>query len=147
MNLYDEKSKWLYKITYNYLYDKTLLEDVLQEVWAAAYEQFGTIRYYDNINAWLIQVMKNQAQKLSKKREHLDFDIRPEHLDDRGLIEILPPDFPDNYRTVLELYYLKGYSTVDIAAQLHYSEGYVRAWLHRARICLKTKINQEGGSV
>lgn len=49
---------------------------------------------------------------------------------------------PERYRTVLELYYLWGYSVKEIAAQLELSESNVKQRLRRARQMLRERLEE-----
>lgn len=143
--LYHRKFHWLYYRTYAYLFDKSLIEDVLQEVWALAYARFDTIRHYDNIDAWLLHVMRlqvlAQAEKATRsRRQQITETVTV--WDDFGLLELLPGQFPPRFKKVLVLYYQQGYMVKDIAAMEGCTEGYVRAWLFRARECLRHELSK-----
>lgn len=63
-DLYEDKFKWLYHLTYGYLFDKGLTEDVTQQVWMIAFEKFELIRYYDNLDGWFRHNAKSGHQAI-----------------------------------------------------------------------------------
>ena len=52
-------------------------------------------------------------------------------------------ELPQNYKTVIYLFYYEGYKVNEIAKLMNSTEGTIKTWLYRAREVLKTKL--EGG--
>ena len=52
-------------------------------------------------------------------------------------------ELPQNYRTVIYLFYYEGYKVEEIAKLMTTTSGTIKTWLYRARDILKTKL--EGG--
>ena len=47
---------------------------------------------------------------------------------------------PEDYQTVIYLYYYEGYKVNEIAKMISKKEGTVKTWLYRAREILKEKL-------
>ncbi len=62
--------------------------------------------------------------------------------EEEGVFEAVN-ELPQNYRTVIYLFYYEGYKTKEIGELLKKSEGTIKTWLFRARTELKEKL--EGG--
>ena len=56
-------------------------------------------------------------------------------------------ELPQNYRSVITLHYLEGFSVAEIAAAMHLSESAVKMRLARGREQLKPKLEGENEGV
>jgi len=132
-------------VAFSYLFDKTLVEDVLQETFIIAYKDFEKLRQHPNMDGWIVTVIKHTACKLAKRR--LPEIGSAAYLDDYGLLELIPFDFPRQDAEILTLYYEKRYGILGIALHLKVSPNVVRVRLCRARARLKALLDKsnEGG--
>lgn len=143
--------KTLFKIAYNYVLNSNGAEDIVQEVFMKCYKVRNTFKDEEHLKYWLIRVTINQSInciKHNKKETLLDFnhisnlpDIK-ENNNDTEDIYILLNQLKETYKTILLLYYYDNYSIKEIANILNISETNVTTRLERARIKLKTIINE-----
>lgn len=133
---------FVYRSTLSYLYDKELVEDVVQEVFTAAFVSFHKLQHHEKVKGWLVLTIRNQSTKAARKALHKENSLLIWE-DDMGLLEILPSDFPEEYRTVLIDRYEKRYPVPMIALKYHISTNAVYIRLTRARTKLKEFLVKE----
>ncbi len=103
-----------------------------------------------HIKRWLIRVALNECKNMwtsfwnRNKVSFDDLDTDPSYRDEthEELIEILDK-LPQNYRTVIHLYYYEGYSVKEIAMIVGISESNVQVRLKRARDKMKVLLEEE----
>ena len=103
-----------------------------------------------HIKRWLIRVALNECKNMwtsfwnRNKVSFDDLDTDPSYRDEthEELIEILDK-LPQNYRTVIHLYYYEGYSVKEIAMIVGISESNVQVRLKRARDKMKVLLGEE----
>lgn len=143
--------------------------DLIQETYLKAFRFFDKFEKGTNCKAWLFRIMKNTYintyRKSAKEPDkvdyeevenfyenikasntdsaHLEKDIYDNLLDDElsGAITNLPEDF----RTVIILADIEGYTYEEIADFIDVPVGTVRSRLHRARKMLFTKLYDYAG--
>jgi RNA polymerase sigma-70 factor (ECF subfamily) len=138
-------------------------EDVVQQVWVAAYQGLAGFRGESALTTWLTRIVVNEAlarRRRQKKGEHLaliDEEARavtdgrtPEEEAAAGelgrLLEAHIDRLPDIYREVLVLRDVEEMTTAETAACLGVSEETVRVRLHRARRELQGSLSEAVGS-
>lgn len=141
-DFYNQKFSFVYNAALSYLFDKTVVEDVVQEVFTAAFRKFNKLQKHENVNGWLIVTMKNQANKSIKKLMPLEHECF--YFDNYGLLEIIPLDFPEADRILLDYYYTHKYSISHLAKMEGISENAIRVRLCRARARLRECLDQGG---
>lgn len=140
-------------------------DDLLQETYLKAFRFFDKFETGTNIKAWLYRIMKNSFindyRKNGKEPDKIDYEdvqnfyenikaseIKANHfeedvysnmLDDNinGALNSLPEDF----RTVIILSDIEGYTYDEIADFIDIPVGTVRSRLHRARKMLYAKLS------
>ena len=140
-------------------------DDLLQETYLKAFRFFDKFEAGTNIKAWLYRIMKNsfindyrkngkepdkidyedvqnfyENIKVSEvKANHFEEDVYSNMLDDNisGALNSLPEDF----RTVIILSDIEGYTYDEIADFIDIPVGTVRSRLHRARKMLYAKLS------
>ena len=78
----------------------------------------------------------------NKKVISLDENIVFETKEEQDVFSIVC-ELPENYKTVIYLYYYEEYKVKEIATIMQINENTIKTWLSRAREILKNKI--EGG--
>lgn len=122
-------------------------EDIFQEVFMKLSEKDPKFEGEEHLKAWLIRVTINLSKNSNsstwnRKVTNLSEDVKFENEEESNVFEIVN-DLPQNYRTVIYLFYYEGYKTKEIAQMMKKSEGTIKTWLFRARNELKEKM--EGG--
>lgn len=143
--------------------------DLIQETYLKAFRFFDKFEKGTNCKAWLFRIMKNTYINTYRKNtkepdkvdydevenfyenikasntdsSHLEKDIYDNLLDDElsGAITSLPEDF----RTVVILADIEGFTYEEIADFIDVPVGTVRSRLHRARKMLFTKLYEYAG--
>ncbi|HRI47537.1 MAG: sigma-70 family RNA polymerase sigma factor [Ignavibacteriaceae bacterium] len=159
---------------YNYAFrmtgDSDDANDLIQETYLKAFRFFNNFEKGTNCKAWLFRIMKNTYinayQKSKREPEKLDYEevenfyenAKPSSTDDAhlekeifdnllddevsGAISSLPEDF----RTVIILSDIEGFTYEEIADFIDSPVGTVRSRLHRARKMLFAKLYKYAGS-
>lgn len=128
----------MYRIAISMLQNEEDAADAIQETVLRCWLKIGQLKRDEYFQTWLTRILINQCKSILKSRKRIVFveDI-PEiaHEDDyftnewKGLLSNLN----EKYRIVLELYYVDGFSTKEIAGMLHITDGNVRSRMARAR--------------
>lgn len=133
-----------------YLGDREEAQDVVQEAYLRAWQQWRTVSRYDDPLAWVRRVAWNLAtsrfRRLAVAARHLRRQrveeavdaVGPEHV---ALVAALRT-LPVQPRQVLVMHYLADMSVADIAGDLDVPRGTVLSWLHRGRTKLAEHFQQ-----
>ena len=138
--------------------------DLVQETLLKAFRFFSSFELGTNAKAWLFQILKNtfinQYRKSSKEPHKVDYDdvqnfyenikageVKSKHtvgdafssvLDDELLVAL--NNLPDDFRTIIILADIEGYSYEEISEFIDRPIGTVRSRLHRARKILYSQL-------
>ncbi|MDX1672857.1 MAG: sigma-70 family RNA polymerase sigma factor [Balneolaceae bacterium] len=139
-------------------------EDLVQDTIVKAYRFFSSYEKGTNAKAWLFRILKNSYinnyRKKSKQPNQVDYDevstfyetIRAERtdtsdLEDRMYRELIDDDItkaleelPEDFRTVVLLCDIEGFTYEEIANMLDVPIGTIRSRLHRGRNLLKAEL-------
>ncbi len=139
-------------------------EDLVQDTMLKAFRFFDKFERGTNCKAWLFQIMKNSFinnyRKNQKEPNKVDYDdvqnfyetikadqIKTEHYEGDAFSDILDDDIvdalsrlPDDFRTIIFLSDIEGYTYDEIANFMDCPIGTVRSRLHRARKMLYTLL-------
>jgi RNA polymerase sigma factor (sigma-70 family) len=161
----------LYNFAYRLTLDEDDANDLVQDTYLKAYRFFDSYEQGTNAKAWLFRILKNSFindyRKKSKEPAKVDYqdvetyynsddvdenittDLRIEAL--QGMIgdevatalNALPVDF----RTIIVLCDLEGFTYEEMAKILDIPIGTVRSRLHRARMVLKDRLKKYAASM
>jgi len=139
-------------------------EDLVQDTIVKAYRFFSSYEKGTNAKAWLFRILKNSFinnyRKTSKKPQQVDYDevssfyesIRAERTDTSDLERVMYrelidddvskalQELPEDFRTVVLLCDVEGFTYEEIANMLDVPIGTIRSRLHRGRNLLKTQL-------
>jgi RNA polymerase sigma-70 factor, ECF subfamily len=152
---------------YNYAFrmtgDSDDANDLIQETYLKAFRFFDNFEKGTNCKAWLFRIMKNtyinDYQKRKREPEKLDYEevenfyenVKPSSTDDAHLekeifdnllddeVSTAISSLPEDFRTVIILSDIEGFSYDEIADFIDSPVGTVRSRLHRARKMLFAK--------
>ncbi|MAT40440.1 MAG: RNA polymerase subunit sigma [Ectothiorhodospiraceae bacterium] len=154
----------LYNFALRMTSDPDDANDLLQETYLKAYRFFDKFERGTNCKAWLFRIMKNSFiniyRRVSKEPDKVDYDdveefyhsIRAESTDPNDLEERLfsnlldddvshaLEDLPEDFRTVVILCDIEGFTYEEIAEFVECPIGTVRSRLHRGRKMLRAKL-------
>ncbi|MBL1214611.1 MAG: sigma-70 family RNA polymerase sigma factor [Ignavibacteriae bacterium] len=140
--------------------------DLVQETYLKAFKHFNNFTKGSNCKAWLFMILKNTFinEYRKKKREpyKVNYDdieefyetIKPEQIDPGENLDSIYADtfdddiskaiaeLPENFRSIVLLCDMEGYSYEEIAEHIQCPIGTVRSRLHRARKQLQSKLQK-----
>ena len=117
-------------------------DDVLQEVWLAAYRQFDKLKNKSSFKAWVIGIARHKVKDYFRsRRDTVEIDELPESelVQSRyGLVEYSPVHetiecLSKNDKQILRLYYFENMPQNEIANRLGIPLGTVKSRLNTAR--------------
>ena len=141
-------------------------EDLVQDTIVKAYRFFSSYEKGTNAKGWLFRILKNSYinnyRKLSKQPSRVDYDeiepfyetIRSEQSSTTDLeqtmfdqmmddpVTIALQKLPEDFRTVVLLCDIEGFSYEEIANMLDVPIGTIRSRLHRGRNLLKVELGE-----
>lgn len=145
--LYDTYAVTLYQICILRLANKEDAEDAVQDTFIRAYTKMPLLPP-EEAKAWLIRVAVNLCKDYRKSI----FRKRTVSLEQAAQLSSAPLEsveamlefyqLPPAYRTILQLYYLEGYSQKEIASLLGMKESSVSSKLCRARKRLRMELEE-----
>lgn len=161
----------MYNFAYRLTYDEDDANDLVQDTYLKAFRFIGSFQEGTNAKAWLFRILKNSFindfRKKSKQPAKVDYqevetfynsddvdesittDLRVETVQDMigdevsTALNALAVDF----RTVIILCDLEGFTYEEMAKILDIPIGTVRSRLHRARNLLKDKLKTYANSM
>ena len=146
-NMIEKYSGLVYKVAITRSGNIENAEDVFQEVFIKYNQKMPKFENEEHEKAWFIRVTINLTKNLhnqawNRKTVPLEETIQFEEKEEENIFQIVST-LPQNYRTVVYLFYYEGYKIKEISKILKTREGTIKTWLSRARESLKEKI--EGG--
>ena len=154
---------------YNFAYKMTGsgddADDLVQETYLKAFRFWDKFEKGTNCKAWLFRILKNSYindyRKISKQPSKVDYDdiqnfyenikssdIKTQHVQEDSFSTVLDDDItdaiselPDDFRTVVILSDIEGFTYEEIADFVDCPIGTVRSRLHRARKMLYAKLH------
>ncbi len=146
--------------------DPSDAEDLVQDTIVKAFRFFSSYEKGTNAKAWLFRILKNSYinnyRKQSKQPNQVDYDevstfyetIRAERtdtsdLEDKMFRDLIDDDIsqaleelPEDFRTVVLLCDIEGFTYEEIANMLDVPIGTIRSRLHRGRNLLKAELKE-----
>ncbi len=141
-------------------------EDLVQDTIVKAFRFFGSYEKGTNAKAWLFRILKNSYinnyRKKSKQPQQVDYDeistyyetVRSEQSDTTDMEDIYYRDrlddqvtralqrLPEDFRTVVLLCDVEGFTYEEIANMLDVPIGTIRSRLHRGRNLLRVELEE-----
>lgn len=156
----------LYNFAYHLTYNEADANDLVQETYMKAFRFINSFDAGTNAKAWLFKILKNgfinEYRKKKKEPNKVDyedavafqdgdddnsvavFDLREDIFDDMlgDEITVALDKLPDDFKTVILLCDMEGFSYEEIAKIIDIPIGTVRSRLHRARNMLKESLKE-----
>jgi len=129
-------------------------EEICQDVFIKVYEKLDTFQFESKLSTWIATIAYRVAVNFSKKKRIDQMDLESvsfkvgqevnitEAKDMSKFIHSLVDQLPVQYRTVLTLFYLEGFSYPEIIEVTEMPEGTVKNYIHRAKAKLKAIVEQ-----
>lgn len=143
----EKYSDMIFRIAYQYLYNKYDAEDITQDVFLKLLDKKSFFKDEEHIKFWLIRVTINQCLDYKKsfaRKEMVSIDNLevPFTQEERGILEELYL-LKEEERNILYLYYYEGYKIKEIAQILKQKQNTINSKLTRARKKLKEIMEVE----
>jgi RNA polymerase sigma-70 factor, ECF subfamily len=148
-------------LAYSYVKDRTVAEDIAQEVFISAYTHLETFNWNSSIKTWLYRITVNRCKDYLKSWSYrtnvltnvIDFGLKSrvketdtiiiERDEQAKLLDYLLT-LPLKYREVIYLFYFEELSTNEIAQLLSINLNTLKSRLKRAKELLKKGILKGG---
>ena len=149
LEIYNRQVDTVYRVCYSFMKNKADTEDMVQETFLRLLSVGKVFENERHEKAWLIVTASNLCKDALKnwwrKNENIDdyLNIAEEPKQEDGILDMIL-SLPDDYKDAVYMYYYEGYTTVEIARNLHCPEATVRSRLSRARNRLQSMMG--GGS-
>ena len=155
----------MYNFAYRLTFDEDDAKDLVQDTYLKAYRFVSSFQQGTNAKAWLYRILKNSFindfRKKSKEPSKVDYQevesyYNSEEADNNKTVDLRIDTVKDmigdevtnalnslaiDFRTVIILCDLEGFTYEEMAKILDIPIGTVRSRLHRARNLLKEKLN------
>ena len=121
------------------------VDDIVQEVFIAAYKNLNTLRDKNAVGAWLVMIARNRATEFyrrAKRTEELSDEIRENERPSAEANEILSAirALPDAYKETLVIRLVEGMTGTEIAEKTGLTPESVRVNLHRGMRILRCNL-------
>ncbi len=143
--------KSLYHIAWSILGNDEDCADAMQGAILKAFEKLHTLRREEFFRTWLTRILMNECYSMlrSKKTEvpYEDYMEEPDRetgTSDYGVLEAVR-QLEEQYRVVVVLHYVEGFSVREIGRMLNLSTGAVKTRLYRGRNLMKARLTGEYG--
>ena len=136
-------SDMIFRIAYQYLFNKYDAEDIVQEVFVKLLTKRVIFKDEEHIKSWLIRVCLDYKKSLTKKStvpiENMEIPFEQKEGEILEELQLLKED----ERNILYLYYYEGYKIKEIAKILKQKQNTINSKLTRARKKLKEIMEVE----
>ena len=161
----------IYNFSYRITFNEDDAKDLVQETYLKAYRFIGSFQKGTNAKAWLFRILKNsfinEFRKKNKEPVKIDYqevesfynsedvnqvitsDLRVEAIKEMigDEVSIALNSLDMDFRTVIILCDLEGFTYEEMASILDIPLGTIRSRLHRARNLLRAKLRAYAGSM
>lgn len=138
----------MYRLAMSILCNGEDAADAAQEAICIAYQKLHTLRQKEHFKPWLLRILTNECYNIIRQRqrftetESLPEPAAPGDLEQSTELWQAVCDLSEQLRAVVVLYYYEGFSAREISGILRISEANVKTRLHRARKCLKQRLEE-----
>ena len=137
----------MYRIAISILENEEDAADAIQETVLRCWQKIGQLKNEEFFQTWLTRILINQCKDILKTRtKYVLVEEMPE-VEYREAYETndwktILNHLDEKYRIVLELYYVEGFSTKEIAKLLHIKDVNVRSRMSRGRKQLEQYLQE-----
>ncbi|WP_370086277.1 RNA polymerase sigma factor [Ekhidna sp.] len=130
-------------------------EELCQDVFVKVIDKLSTFHFDSKLSTWIATIAYRMAVNFAKKKKLDQVDLDEVQFKESATEDVtsdqdmkqfilkLVDMLPLNYKTVLTLFYLDGFSYPEIVEVTGMPEGTVKNYIHRARQKLKTIVEEQ----
>ena len=139
--------KKMYRIAIAMLQNEEDAADAIQETVLKCWQKIGQLKNDKYFETWLTRILINQCNDILRGRrkivyvEDIPEIVHEDHYFNDEWKEVLS-GLSEKYRIVMELYYVDGFSTKEIAGMLHITDTNVRSRMVRGRRQLEQILSE-----
>lgn len=140
----------MYALAIGILKNEADAEDAIQNTLLTAYEHLEDLRFFDKVKPWILKILTRECYRIaSYRKDHVDIDELSVAADPGADSDIKESvwqavnQLDTKCREIIILFYYEDLSTREIAGILDISEENVRKRLSRARVILRTLLDEE----
>ncbi len=146
--LMDSQKSNLYKAAKAILHNDEDVADAMQETLISAYKSIINLKSEKYFKTWLTRILINKCYNIiAKNKKNVSTELVAEPYYEDINIENMGDSILDNvkkdYKVVLTLYYVMGFSVKEISKLLNIKEGTVKSRLSRGRQAVKKNYTNE----
>lgn len=149
--LIKEYQDYMYRTAYLYVRNEEAALDAVGTAVLKAYQQIHTLKHPEYFKTWITRILIRAAYDEQKRlmcrgelKEHLVKESQEGvSLEEKYDINMAVTQLSEKYRTVIILKYFGEFSVKEIADIMNTPEGYVKAYLSRARDELKKILKED----
>lgn len=143
----EEYSDLLLRVAFMYMKNISDAEDIIQETFLRLVKDYPSFDNDEHKKAWLIRVTinlcKNRLKSAWFRKTVPIYDTIVSFSDEEKFIMDTVMELPSKYRSVILLYYHRGYSIGEISGILNIKQSTISSQLQRARSQLKSKLKED----
>lgn len=146
--------KRAFAVAYRLLGQREDAEDLVQDAFLTALEKIDTFQSGRSFGPWFFRILVNRGLNARKARSLRRTDAIPaeaaaagvsplreaEQAELRDSLSVAMAGLPERQRTIVRLFELEGFTSMEIAEILELSDGTVRWHLHQARQRLREAL-------
>ena len=137
----------MYRIAIAMLGNEEDAADAIQETVLKCWQKMGQLKKEEYFQTWLTRILINQCKDVLRGRQKY---VLVEEIPETGYEDnyftnewkSLLSSLSEKYRIVMELYYVEGFSTKEIAEMLHITDMNVRSRMTRGRKQLEQYLSE-----
>ncbi|MCC6143422.1 MAG: RNA polymerase sigma factor [Candidatus Hydrogenedentes bacterium] len=145
----------VYNVSYRFMRDATMAEDMAQEAFVKAFRLLKGFRGDCSFSTWMYRVTCSVClTELGRRKKRGEVELEPHHMNEAAIDPPEDIDIPekirrcvnklsDRYSTIITLYYLRGISYDEIAQSMDIPMGTLKTWMFRARKQLRKIVEKE----
>ena len=137
----------MYRIAIAMLENEEDAADAIQETVLKCWQKIGQLKNEEYFQTWLTRILINQCKDILKSRKKYVLveempEVAYEDTYETEEWKSMLNSLDEKYRIVMELYYVEGFSTKEIAELLHIKDVNVRSRMRRGRKQLEQYLRE-----
>lgn len=145
----------VYNVSYRFMRDNALAEDMAQDAFLKAFRLLKGFRGDCSFSTWMYRVTCSVClTELNRRKRRGEVELLPAHAGEAPSASLETADLPehirrcvkllpDRYAQIITLYYLKGVNYDEIAQVMEIPMGTLKTWMFRARKQLRKIVEKE----